>query len=71
MLTYLRKIRKYFIDSGSVRKYLVYAIGEIGLVVIGILIALQFNTWNENQKIRNIEQDYLLALKEEFEYTCN
>lgn len=71
MLTYLRKIRKSFIDSGSVRKYLVYAIGEIGLVVIGILIALQFNTWNENQKIRNIEQDYLLALKEEFEYNKN
>jgi hypothetical protein len=48
--------------------YVVYAIGEVVLVVIGILIALQIDNWNENQGIRNIEQQYLLALKEEFEY---
>jgi len=48
--------------------YVVYAIGEVVLVVIGILVALQIDNWNENQRIRNIEQQYLLALQEEFEY---
>lgn len=48
--------------------YLVYAIGEVVLVVLGILIALQIDNWNENKKTSNIEQQYLLALKEEFEY---
>jgi hypothetical protein len=48
--------------------YMVYAIGEVVLVVIGILIALQIDNWNENKRIRSIEQQYLLALKEEFEY---
>ena len=50
MFTFLRKIRKSLIESGSTGKYLVYAVGEIALVVIGILIALQVNNWNENQK---------------------
>lgn len=44
-----------------------YAIGEILLVVIGILIALQINNWNENRKHDNLEQEYLISLKEEFE----
>ena len=48
--------------------YLVYAIGEVVLVVIGILVALQIDNWNENKRIRNIEQQYLLALKEEFNH---
>jgi len=43
-------------------KYLLYAIGEILLVVIGILIALQVNTWNENRKIANEEQAILIRL---------
>ncbi len=46
--------------------YFAYAIGEILLVVLGILIALQINNWNESQKKREKEQEYLLALKEEF-----
>ncbi len=50
MLTFLRKIRKSLIESGSTRKYFLYAIGEITLVVIGILIALQINNWNESRK---------------------
>ncbi|MFY9242461.1 MAG: DUF6090 family protein [Polaribacter sp.] len=49
-------------------KYFKYAIGEIILVVIGILIALSINNWNENLKDRSIEQGYLIALKEEFNY---
>jgi len=50
MLTFLKKVRKSLIDSGSSQKYLLYAIGEIALVVIGILIALQINNWNEWRK---------------------
>jgi len=45
-----------------------YAIGEIVLVVVGILIALSINNWNEDRKLRNTEQQYLLALKEEFSF---
>ncbi|MFT6995994.1 MAG: hypothetical protein ACJA1P_002741, partial [Maribacter sp.] len=47
---------------------MLYAIGEIILVVIGILIALSINNWNENRKIRNTEQQYLHTLKEEFSF---
>ncbi len=68
MLTFLRKIRKSLVDSGNARKYILYAIGEIALVVIGILIALSINNWNEWSKDRNIEQEYLVGLKKEFEY---
>lgn len=46
-------------------KYLKYAIGEIVLVVIGILIALQINNWNENRKSRTEERLLLLDLKED------
>ncbi len=47
-------------------KYLLYAIGEIILVVIGILIALQINTWNEERKLANEEQYLLRELFSEF-----
>lgn len=47
-------------------KYLKYAIGEIVLVVIGILIAIQINNWNEKQKDFDKEQQILLSLREEF-----
>ena len=44
-------------------KYIIYAIGEIVLVVIGILIALQINNWNENRKLQSKSLDYLQRLK--------
>ncbi len=50
MLTLLRQIRKSLIQSGSARKYILYAIGEILLVMVGILLALQVNNWNEQRK---------------------
>jgi hypothetical protein len=55
-------------EKNKTRKYLKYAIGEIVLVVIGILIALQINNWNENSKERYVEQEYLVSLKEEFNH---
>ena len=67
MLTFLRKIRKSLIDSGSARKYVLYAIGEIALVVIGILIALQINNWNEYRKERDWEKTIMQDLRENLE----
>ncbi len=64
MLTFLRKIRRSLLESGSARKYLLYAIGEIALVVIGILVALQINNWNEGRKTKKIEIRLLAELKE-------
>lgn len=52
MIKFFRKIRKNMIKENRTSKYLVYAIGEIVLVVIGILIALQVNNWNEERKTR-------------------
>jgi len=52
-------------EKNKTGKYLKYAIGEIVLVVIGILIALQINNWNENQKKTLLESQYLIRLKEE------
>lgn len=49
-------------DDNKPMKYLRYAIGEIVLVVIGILIALQINNWNENKKIKQGTRDYLERL---------
>ena len=50
MLSFLRQVRRTFIENGNIQKYLLYAIGEIVLVVVGILIALQINNWNEKRK---------------------
>lgn len=50
MIKFFRKIRQKLLSEGKTGKYLQYAIGEIVLVVIGILIALQINNWNEGRK---------------------
>ena len=49
-------------QAGKTGKYLKYAIGEIVLVVIGILIALQINNWNTNKGNRQLERQYLSSL---------
>jgi RNAse (barnase) inhibitor barstar len=56
MIKFFRKIRYDLMEKNKTGKYLKYAIGEIVLVVIGILIALQINNWNENRK------DYLKSI---------
>ena len=55
MIKFFRHIRQNMINQNRTKKYLLYAIGEIILVVIGILIALQINNWNENKKARQTE----------------
>jgi len=59
MIKFFRKIRQNLLSEGKTGKYLKYAIGEIILVVIGILIALQINNWNEQRKIAITEQQIL------------
>lgn len=67
MLKFFRTIRRRLLESGSLKKYLVYAIGEILLVVIGILIALQINNWNEDRKAKANEREYLKGIKRDLE----
>ena len=50
MIKFFRKIRQNMIKENKVSKYMLYAIGEIVLVVVGILIALSINNWNESRK---------------------
>ena len=50
MLKFFHQIRKRLLSENRFSKYLFYAVGEILLVVIGILIALQINNWNNNKK---------------------
>lgn len=67
MIKFFRKIRLDLLSEGKTAKYLKYAIGEIILVVIGILIALGINNWNENRKLEEIRQSYYHQLIEDFE----
>jgi len=67
MLKLFRKVRKQLIAEKKISNYLLYALGEIVLVVIGILIALAINNANEQSIKRQKEQVYLKGLKEEFE----
>lgn len=66
MIKFFRHIRKSLLEQNKMGKYFKYAIGEIILVVIGILIALQINTWNEKRKDIEKEQQILLSFREEF-----
>lgn len=63
MINFFRKIRENMIKENKVSKYILYAIGEIVLVVIGILIALSINNWNEQKKTEEKTKSSLLALR--------
>lgn len=63
MIKFFRHIRQRLIKENRFSKYMLYAIGEIILVVIGILIALQINNWNEEQKNSIKEKNALINLK--------
>ena len=65
MIKSFRKIRQKLIEKTQTSKYIKYAIGEIVLVVIGILIALQINNWNEQKKYNQLEKRYLKNLTKE------
>jgi hypothetical protein len=63
MIKFFRKIRYELMEKNKTGKYLKYAIGEIILVVIGILIALQINNWNENKKSNKELEQYINSIK--------
>ena len=67
MIKLFRKIRRNLLLEGKTGKYLKYAIGEIVLVVIGILIALAINNWNQNRINTDKQQGYLIGLKNDLE----
>ncbi|MCA6073792.1 DUF6090 family protein [Fulvivirga sedimenti] len=85
MIKFFRKIRQKFLSEGKTGQYLKYAFGEIILVVIGILIALQINNWNQDRLLRHqmkanltnlasaIKQDYdlLKAIEESNDFRSN
>ncbi len=68
MIKFFRRIRFDLLKKNKTGKYLKYAVGEIVLVVIGIIIALQINNWNEQRIDSKEEQLVLLYLKEDFDF---
>ncbi|WP_460218002.1 DUF6090 family protein [Psychroserpens sp. MEBiC05023] len=62
MIKFFRRIRQQLLSENKFSKYLIYAIGEIILVVIGILIALQINTWNDLRQKDKLKQAYSKSL---------
>ncbi|WP_124981223.1 DUF6090 family protein [Nonlabens xiamenensis] len=64
MIKFFRKFRQNLLSEGKTGKYLKYAIGEIVLVVVGILIALQINNWNQNNQLKKEELKTLKSLHE-------
>jgi hypothetical protein len=69
MISLFRKIRQKLLShlpagkaGNRITQYLTYALGEIALVMIGILLALQVNIWNEGRKTKKFEQEILFLL---------
>jgi len=71
MIKFFRKIRYDLMEKNNSAAYLKYAIGEIVLVVIGILIALSINNWNENRKIKIKEKNSLIELRNDLNQNLN
>lgn len=63
MIKFFRRIRQQLLSQNRFSKYMLYAIGEIVLVVIGILIALSINNWNEDRKEAILEKEMLIKIK--------
>ena len=63
MIKFFRKIRQSNLKEGKIANYIKYALGEILLVMIGILLALQVNNWNENRKNYAKSKNYLTEIE--------
>ena len=70
MIRFFRIIRQKLLSQNKFNKYMIYAIGEIILVVIGILLALKVNNWNVKQNNLKYEQSILIELQKEFQNNC-
>ena len=71
MIKFFRQVRHNLIKQNKTSKYFKYAIGEIILVVIGILIALSINNWNQERQLKKTEEATLKALISEFQSNKN
>lgn len=71
MFTYLRKIRKDLIKEGNLKRYLTYAAGEVIIVVIGILLALYVNNWNQERTENKLELQYYQSIKDQLNEDFN
>ena len=67
MIKFFRKIRQKLLSESKFSRYLIYALGEIALVMIGILLALQVNNWNENRKELERQKKLYANLKIDFQ----
>jgi len=67
MLRFFRQIRKKLMEQNKVRAYIYYALGEIMLVMIGILLALQVNNWNETRKIQSERVIFMASIKQDLQ----
>ena len=67
MIKFFRHIRQQLISENKTGKYFKYALGEILLVMIGILLALQVNNWNQNRKNNRLKTSYIKNLKEDLQ----
>jgi len=67
MIKFFRRIRQKLITEGKLSRYILYAIGEIVLVMIGILLALQVSNWNDKGKDRIKEATYLNNIKDDLQ----
>ncbi len=67
MIKFFQVIRKKLISESGFRKYSLYAFGEIVLVMIGILLALQVNNWNEDRKNKDKEHPISVSLRSELQ----
>ncbi len=71
MLKFFKRIRKNLLKQGNLKSYLFYSIGEILLVMIGILLALQVNNWNEKRQEKKLEVKLLQGLMSDLNGSIN
>jgi hypothetical protein len=62
MLNYFKEMRNRIVKEGNLRKYLAYAVGEIVIVVAGILLALYLNNWNQERSDKKLEIQYYQSM---------
>lgn len=67
MMRFFRGIKSNFVQNGKAGKYLAYALGEIVLVVIGIILAVQINNWIENKKRQDLQIEILQEIRKNLE----
>ena len=68
MIKFFRKVRQQLLEENNLKKYLVYAIGEIILVVVGILIAVSINNWKQSKDLEQVEQNLYKDLIQELQH---